>query len=253
MTGLAWLALAVTAVLALAEWFAVAASRRGLEYVAKPAVMVGLIAFAILLHPADSIERTFFVVALTFGLISDIFLMLPRDMFLLGLVAALVEHLAYIAGFNHRPHQAALLAVAAVIALVSVAVILPPVIRALRKNQPALVWPVVAYVTVFVIMVSSSGSTGSLVALAGALLFFYSDGLLAWNRAVPHRPGADRAVAAELSLRSSPAASAARTTSRPGPTTAGRCRLPSSGRAPGRGRDPSRSRERALSPGGPRA
>ena len=144
MTGLAWLALAVTAVLALAEWFAVAASRRGLEYVAKPAVMVGLIAFAILLHPADSIERTFFVVALTFGLISDIFLMLPRDMFLLGLVAALVEHLAYIAGFNHRPHQAALLAVAAVIALVSVAVILPPVIRALRKNQPALVWPVVA-------------------------------------------------------------------------------------------------------------
>ncbi|TMF02520.1 MAG: lysoplasmalogenase [Chloroflexi bacterium] len=184
MTGLAWLALAVTAVLALAEWFAVAASRRGLEYVAKPAVMVGLIAFAILLHPADSIERTFFVVALTFGLISDIFLMLPRDMFLLGLVAALVEHLAYIAGFNHRPLQAALLAVAAVIALVSVAVILPPVIRALRKNQPALVWPVVAYVTVFVIMVSSSGSTGSLVALAGALLFFYSDGLLAWNRFV---------------------------------------------------------------------
>jgi uncharacterized membrane protein YhhN len=37
---------------------------------------------------------------------------------------------------------------------------------------------------VFVIMVSSAGSTGSLVALAGALLFFYSDGLLAYNRFV---------------------------------------------------------------------
>ena len=184
MTGLAWLALALTAVFVVADWFAVAASRRGLEYVAKPAVMLGLIAVAVLLHPVDSTERTFFLVALTFGLISDIFLMLPQDMFLLGLVAALVEHLAYIAGFNHRPLQAVMLGVAAAIALVSVAVILPPVIRALRQKQPGLVWPVVAYVTVFVIMVSSAGSTGSLVALAGALLFFYSDGLLAYDRFV---------------------------------------------------------------------
>ncbi len=175
MTGLAWLALAVTAVFALADWLAVAASRRGLEYAAKPAVMIGLIGVAILLHPADSTERTFFLVALTLGLISDIFLMLPQDMFLLGLGSALVEHLAYIAGFNHRPLQLALLAVAAVV---------PPVIRALRENQPGLVWPVTAYVTVFVVMVSSAGSTGSLVALAGALLFFYSDGLLAYNRFV---------------------------------------------------------------------
>jgi len=189
VTGLAWIALAVTAAFALADWFAVAVSRRGLEYLAKPAVMVGLIAVAILLHPVDSTERSFFVVALALGLISDVFLMLPRDMFLAGLVAALVEHLAYIAGFNHRPLQAALLAVASVLALVSVAVILPPVMRALRKTQPGLVWPVVAYVTVFVIMVSSSGSTGSLVALAGALLFFYSDGLLAYNRFVKPLPG----------------------------------------------------------------
>jgi len=184
MTGLAWIALAVTSAFALADWLAVAASRRRLEYAAKPAVMLGLIGVAIVLHPADSTERTFFLVALTLGLISDIFLMLPQDMFLLGLGAALVEHLAYIGGFRHRPLQPALLAVAAVVALVSVAVILPPVIRALRKNQPGLVWPVSAYVAVFVIMVSSAGSTGSLVAVAGALLFFYSDGLLAWNRFV---------------------------------------------------------------------
>src|SRR5439155_19256377 len=41
----------------------------------------------------------FFVIALALGLASDVFLMLPRDMFVAGLVAALVEHLAYIAGF----------------------------------------------------------------------------------------------------------------------------------------------------------
>lgn len=188
MTVVAWLALAITAVFAAADWFAVGTSRRGLEYVAKPAVMIGLIAVAILLRPVDATERTFFLVALTFGLISDIFLMLPQDMFMLGLVAALVEHLAYIAGFNHRPLQVVLLVVAAVIALVSAAVIGPPVIRALQTKQPWLVWPVIAYVTVFVIMVSSSGRTGSLLALAGALLFFYSDGILAWNRFVKPLP-----------------------------------------------------------------
>src|SRR5205814_8083706 len=117
-----------------------AVSRRGLADRAEAAGLVGLIAVAILLHPVDSPERSFFVVALVLGLVSDVFLVLPRDMFLAGLVAGLVEHLAYIAGFNHRPLQAALLAVASVIALVSVAVILPPVMRALRKTQPGLVW-----------------------------------------------------------------------------------------------------------------
>jgi uncharacterized membrane protein YhhN len=189
MTGWAWFALWLTAMFALADWLAVARSRRWLEYVAKPGVMLGLIAVAILLHPVDSTERTFFLVALTFGLISDIFLMLPQDMFLLGLGAALVEHLAYIGGLNHRPLHATLLAIAAVIALVSIAVILPPVIRALRQNHPGLVLPVTIYTTVFLIMVSSAGSTGSLVALAGALLFFYSDGLLAYNRFVKPVPG----------------------------------------------------------------
>ena len=42
----------------------------------------------------------------------------------------------------------------------------------------------IAYVAVFVVMVASAGGTGSGVALAGALLFFYSDALLAWNRFV---------------------------------------------------------------------
>ena len=31
-------------------------------------------------------------------------------------------------------------------------------------------------------MVASAGGSGSLVALAGALLVFYSDAILAWNR-----------------------------------------------------------------------
>jgi uncharacterized membrane protein YhhN len=61
---------------------------------------------------------------------------------------------------------------------------LPPIYRALRDSRPKLVAPVIVYVAVFVVMVASAGGTGSLVALGGALLFFYSDAVLAWNRFV---------------------------------------------------------------------
>lgn len=188
MTGLALGLLVATAAVTVADWVAVVTSRRRLEYVLKPAVMVGLIAVAIAIQPVSSTERAFFVVALVLGLASDVFLMLPRDMFVAGLAAALVEHIAYIAGFRARDLSASWLAVAIAIALVSVAAFLPPIVRALRRSHPRLVWPVLAYVAVFVVMVAGAGGTGSLVALAGALLFFYSDAILAWNRFVRPLP-----------------------------------------------------------------
>ena len=188
MTGLALGLLVATAAVTVADWVAVVTSRRRLEYVLKPAVMVGLIALVVAIQPVSSTERAFFVVALVLGLASDVFLMLPRDMFLAGLAAALVEHIAYIAGFRARDLAAAWLAVAVAIALVSVAAFLPPIVRALRRGHPRLLWPVIAYVAVFVVMVAGAGGTGSLVALAGALLFFYSDAILAWNRFVRPLP-----------------------------------------------------------------
>lgn len=184
MTPVAEALFAATALVAAADWFAVATSRRRVEYFAKPAVMAGLIAVAAVLEPVSQVERLFFVVALALGLLSDVFLMLPRDMFLAGLVAAFVEHVAYIAGFRARDLHGSLLGVALVVALVSVGVVMPTVYRALHRNQPSLVAPVIAYVAVFVVMVATAGGTGSYVALGGALLFFYSDALLAWNRFV---------------------------------------------------------------------
>lgn len=184
MTGFALIALAVTTAVAVMDWVAVAASIRRLELVAKPAVMIGLIIAAALLNPANFIERGFFVVALGFGLASDIFLMLPQDMFLLGPVTALVEHIAYIGGFRTRDFRADLMVLTVAVVIVSVLLILPPVYRALKDDYPSLVWPVIAYTAVFAVMVLSAGGTGSVIALGGALLFFWSDGLLGYNRFV---------------------------------------------------------------------
>lgn len=189
MTGPAAIALGLTALAAAVDWLAVARSSRELEYVAKPAVMVGLIAVAVLIHPASTTERAFFVVALTLGLVSDVFLMLPQDLFLYGLAAALVEHLAYIGGFRARPFNPGLLVVGETVALIAVGLVLPAIYRSLKAKQPRLVWPVIGYVIVFVVMVGTAGGTGSLVTLAGALLFFFSDAVLAWNRFVKPMPG----------------------------------------------------------------
>ena len=184
MTSTATALLVATGVVAVACWISVVRPLPTLEYATKPGVMVGLIAVALTLNPVSATQRWLFVAALVLGLVSDVFLMLPRDLFLAGLVAALLEHLVYIAGFLVRPASPLGLAVAAVIVLGSVAAFLPPIVRALRARHASLVAPVLLYVAVFVVMVVRAGGTGSPVALAGALLFFYSDAILAWNRFV---------------------------------------------------------------------
>ncbi|HZQ49091.1 MAG TPA: lysoplasmalogenase [Candidatus Dormibacteraeota bacterium] len=188
MNAVAWALLGLTGAIAVLDWFSVIHSSRRLEYVAKPLVMVGLIAVALALNPVSNLERWLFVIALVLGLVSDVFLMLPGDRLLPGLVAALVEHVAYIAGFRARDLDAGLLAIAAVIAVASAAILAPSYYRALRKNQPKLVVPVFAYMAIFIAMVASAGGTGSFVALGGALLFYYSDALLGWYRFVNPLP-----------------------------------------------------------------
>lgn len=188
MTAAAWAVLVIALVVAVLDWISVAATVRWLEYATKPGFMLALIVLAIVVHPTHQTERAFFVVALALGLISDVFLMLPRDLFLAGLAAALVEHLAYIGGFGTRWVSLGLAIVAILIVLVSVALVLPPIQRALEHDHPRLVRPVIAYLCVFGFMVTSAGGTGSPIALAGALLFFYSDAILAWNRFVKPLP-----------------------------------------------------------------
>jgi len=190
MTAPAWGLLAATILVAIADWVAVARSIRILEYIAKPAVMVGLIGVAVAMQPENSTERVFFVIALSFGLASDVLLMLPGDLFVWGLVTALIEHVTYISGFRTLSFNEGLFVVAAVIVLASTFLVFPTIYRAVRSAKHSLVAPVITYVAVFMVMVASAGGTGSGLAFAGALVFFYSDVLLAWNRFVgPIRGG----------------------------------------------------------------
>lgn len=190
MTGMAAAGLAVAAVAAVANWIAVATGNRRAEYVAKPLTMVALVVVALALEPASASRRGWFVAAALFSLGGDIFLMLPRDRFAQGLVSFLVAHLCYIVGLVQLPPHAGsgLLGVAAV--GVAVLLIGPRVLRAVRVHHAALFVPVVVYLVVIATMVVAAFASGPPLAVAGGMLFFTSDSILAVNRFVhPSRWG----------------------------------------------------------------
>jgi len=190
-------ALVAAAVFAVGDWLAVA--RRGttaawqrVEYVCKPATLAALVVAAATLDPAGGADarRGWFVAALVFSLLGDVLLMLPREQFLGGLLAFLVGHLCYIAGFwTDGPGVIAFLA-SAVIVAVAIGAVARRVLPAVRSTEPALVAPVAGYMGVIGVMVASAVAIGNPLAGAGAVLFAGSDSMIAWNRFVGEFPGA---------------------------------------------------------------
>ena len=170
----------MAAVFAVADWVAVWRSSKSVEYLAKPLALVALIGVALTIVPEDESMRTWFVVALVLSLAGDVFLMLPRNLFVAGLASFLLGHLAYVAGFGLGEAWPWILAVAVVGAAVGT-----PIVRALRRDgHTELLGPVLAYMAVISVMVACAAGSGDLLAFAGAALFMLSDSLIAWNRFV---------------------------------------------------------------------
>jgi uncharacterized membrane protein YhhN len=181
-------------VAALVDWWAVQKERKPVEYAAKPAVMVFLIAAALTLDPADEARRNWFVVALVFSLAGDVFLMLPGR-FVPGLAAFLVAHLAYIAGFHFRPEPLpelylfeetsmwGLAAAGAFFGIVTFSIGRRVVAGAARVNAK-LPLPVTLYMIAITVMVAKATSDGHLLAAGAALLFYVSDALIGFRRFV---------------------------------------------------------------------
>jgi uncharacterized membrane protein YhhN len=166
----------------------VARGNKPLEYVCKPAVMVALVGVALTLHPTVAGRRDWFVAALVLSMLGDIFLMLPRDLFVAGLASFLLGHIAYVVGFRVGGGSAAAWAFAAVGVLLVDIVLARPILGAVRARHRDLLVPVVAYMLVISAMVSAALATGVALAIVGAVLFFSSDTLIAWNRFVQPRP-----------------------------------------------------------------
>ena len=184
VTSEAFLLLAITLAVAVADWAAVHAQRKGVEYVAKPLTMVGLILVALSLDVSSDLERGAFIVALVLSLIGDVFLMLPGEKwFVFGLGSFLAGHLAYVVGLWIAGVHPAELAAGVVIVIVAVLVLGRRIVKAVdTSDAPELALPVSMYIGVISLMLASAIGTGNAFAIVGASLFYASDALIAWTR-----------------------------------------------------------------------
>lgn len=182
--------IAVTLVVAVADWWAVATQRRSVEYVLKPATMVALIAATLVLtDPEPAAARWFFVAALVFSLAGDVFLMLDEKLFVAGLASFLVGHLFYVVGLVQFDLTVSLLVVGAVVVAIAAAAVGTRIVGGAGRTDARLRLPVTAYIAVISLMVICAIATTVPAAIAGALLFYASDAVLGWNRFVrpiPH-------------------------------------------------------------------
>jgi uncharacterized membrane protein YhhN len=192
MSYAAW---SLFALAALADWVAVALGSQRLEAIFKPAALALLLLVAVVLGAGDSTEGAWLLVALSFGLLGDIFLLsdsVPR--FKAGLAAFLVGHLAYVAAFTTHEAWPTFSGVwggvftCALVLAAAVAFTQRVVPNVWRTEGPALALPVAAYTVVIAAMLVTAFGTGlGLVALGGTI-FVASDSILARDRFVAPLP-----------------------------------------------------------------
>jgi uncharacterized membrane protein YhhN len=162
-----------------------------LHYIGKPLTTLLILLLALSVEPAaDARYRRAVLAGLVLSLVGDVFLMLPGDRFVPGLVAFLLAHVCYIVAFapgSSGKARAVGFLVVAVVAGGNLAGLLPRVDEALKI-------PVLAYVAVLATMapfalarmwtpaVAHVLPRSARLAAIGAVLFMVSDSLLAWDR-----------------------------------------------------------------------
>jgi uncharacterized membrane protein YhhN len=153
-------------------------------YLFKPLTMVFILLIAVQAGQPDALHYKYAIIAgLLFSLAGDVFLMLPSDRFIPGLVSFLVAHLFYIAaftsgtglGFSWR--------------LLPCAVYGVLIFSILAPHLGKMKFPVLMYMVVILVMAwqawerwHQTGQSAALLAFLGAVLFVVSDSALAINR-----------------------------------------------------------------------
>jgi uncharacterized membrane protein YhhN len=188
VNGVAWLFLGAAALAAVGDWVAVQTGKKNVEYVCKPLTIILLMGVAATVDVDDGVVRGWFVAALALSMLGDVWLMLPRDLFVPGLVSFLLAHIAFIVGLWLDGVSFLGLALGVTFAALAAIFVGGRVLRGVRAgDDPAMAVPVAAYMGVISLMVASAVGTEEPLAIGGAALFFCSDALIAWERFVRPR------------------------------------------------------------------
>lgn len=201
MNALAGVLLVAAAVAAVTDWVGVVRDLRPVRLVAKPLTLVLLIGVAVALDAEDPTVQAWFVAGLVLSLAGDVFLLLPDDRrvgplppFIWGLASFLLGHVAYVVGMLVDRPSAGWALVGLVVVGATAGAVVPRLLTGVKRTDPSLLGPVVAYLAVISLMVVSAFGRAVPLGVAGALAFYASDATLGWNRFVRPSRAAELAV-----------------------------------------------------------
>jgi alkenylglycerophosphocholine hydrolase len=187
--------------IAILDWVAVVNGLKKVEYIAKPAAMLILLGLLLLVGGFGSLPLICFALGIFFSLVGDVFLMLSYNSlsdrwFLPGLAAFLLVHIAFIIGLNiPTPGVSPIwsLGLGILLALSAARLLRRILAGVTQKGLGRLVRPVALYGMVITLMLLSALLTlfsswwnvyAAVLVASGAILFYFSDTLLAWNKFV---------------------------------------------------------------------
>lgn len=177
-------------------WLALYKDYQLWKFLLKPGTMVFMILLAAVgLGEEPGIYGWLILIGLLFSIVGDIFLMLPSDKFIQGLSSFFLAHVFYVVAFFLQMKEGPGLDWFTLFLILLAAVyyrFLQPGVK--EDGGGMLQVAVLSYVLVISLMVWTSWFTGSSLVLAGALLFYLSDAILAWNRFVHPFPRGDFGV-----------------------------------------------------------
>lgn len=180
--------------LALLHLYAVYANLPNLRFFSKPLICISLI---FILYKETGLKKNIeklVAVGLFFGCLGDIFLMLNENMFVAGLASFLIGHILYVIAFSKQTSAKALskhksyILIAGILASFSYYLY-----NILKPSLGPLKIPVILYIIVIAAMAFfaytrryQTNTLSFIICLIGALLFIFSDSILALNKFVAY-------------------------------------------------------------------
>jgi uncharacterized membrane protein YhhN len=157
------------------------------KYIFKPLTTLLIILIAIFQFPEVSSQYKYYILTgLVFSVLGDIFLMLPTDRFISGLLSFLIAHIFYITAFvsDSSWHLDFIYLIPAGIYIIVFLWILIP--HAGKIKIPVIIYSL----TLMFLLWQASGRVGfdithsAVLSLVGIIIFIISDSILAYNRFV---------------------------------------------------------------------
>lgn len=180
--------------LALLHLYAVYANLPNLRFFSKPLICISLI---FILYKETGLKKNIeklVAVGLFFGCLGDIFLMLNENMFVAGLASFLIGHILYVIAFSKQTSAKALSKHKSYILIAGIlASFCYYLYSILQPSLGPLKIPVILYIIVIAAMTFfaytrryQTNTLSFIICLIGALLFIFSDSILALNKFVAY-------------------------------------------------------------------